>query len=1175
MVSQNAVENCQFHPLKVFCLNVCGLISKLKAYDLEEKCQCYDILCFSESKLDEYDDVQIANFVNLPPLNRKGAKIKSGGIIVFVKNELFENIEVLNGSSDNALWFVVKNICYDPILFGSIYIPPENSDYSDINFFDVIQEDILKHTTEKDYKVCLLGDFNARTGTKEDFVNLDDFVCNATQLDDKNKQDFDLSNLGRLGIDCNRYNYDKFVNNYGNRLLQLCKDLNLLIANGRVGQDKQKGSFTCKESSTIDYCILSPVLFTSIVNFEICSFDSMLSDVHNALYIELLCKTRESIIENFEDVTQVKKSKWKNENCQLFYSALCDDDIITLIEKLNIIDIDTVNNDVVNNLVEECSNIIRNAAVDSDLLSDCKKIKDNGNKRFKVNKPWYNKECYDKRKKYYKARNLNWRIRTAESKSNLVQCSKDYKKVLSKQYNVYQKNFIKKIRGLRQNDSKSYWALLNKACNNSEKQKIVNKVSLECFLEHFKKLNTVNVENEQNDMFEDIDSNDVTNMNTEINAIITEKDVLDAVKCLKNNKACSTDMILNEFLKHSCDKLLPVFVKLFNVIFDSGIIPDSWSEGIIIPIYKNKGDPCSPDNYRGITILSCFGKLFTTILNNRLNCYLQNYNVLCEEQAGFRKHYSTCDHIFNLKCLIDLYSRCNKTLYCAFIDYRKAFDSVDRLALWHKLLSNCIDGKMFKIIHNMYANAKSCVRQGVELSDSFYSNVGVRQGENLSPVLFSLFLNDLVEFISHAYDGLSNIYNAAHIFLDTDELSVYLKLYMLLYADDTVILAESQNELQAALNAMYLYCKTWKLEVNASKTKIVIFRKKNSNVNNINVVFTFNGEVLDIVDDFIYLGTVFMSNGSFCKNKSKLVNQGRKAMYSILRKSRKLNLPIDIQLELFDTMVVPVLLYGCEVWGFNNNDIFESFCVQFYKQILGLKKSTPNCILYGELGRFPIDIVIKSRMIAFWKRIICNKQDKICAILYKLLYNMHMEHFFHSKWLTCIENTLNSCGLSEFWLSQNVPHNLALSHMVKQRLCDQFKQSWCEKVFDSAKCLNYRIFKCSHNFEKYLIELPFDLRKAFCNYRCLNHRLPVEQGRFWGVDRDDRICDICNMNSIGDEFHYIFECKFFNEERKQFLPQDFMKKPNAVKFHSLFNVDDYSTKVKIAKFCKIILSVIN
>ena len=128
-------------------------------------------------------------------------------------------------------------------------------------------------------------------------------------------------------------------------------------------------------------------------------------------------------------------------------------------------------------------------------------------------------------------------------------------------------------------------------------------------------------------------------------------------------------MILNEFLKNSCQKMIDVYVKLFNIVCKSGVIPDLWSVGVICPIYKNKGDTANPDNYRGITILSCYGMLFTAVLNNRLNHYLENMSVLCEEQAGFRKNYGTYDHIFNLKCLVDLYLHRNKP----FIDYHKVF----------------------------------------------------------------------------------------------------------------------------------------------------------------------------------------------------------------------------------------------------------------------------------------------------------------------------------------------------------------------------------------------------------------------------------------------------------------------------------------------------------------------
>ena len=473
--------------------------------------------------------------------------------------------------------------------------------------------------------------------------------------------------------------------------------------------------------------------------------------------------------------------------------------------------------------------------------------------------------------------------------------------------------------------------------------------------------------------------------------------------------------------------MLSAFTKLFNIVFTSGFIPDSWSQGIISPIYKNKGDESSPDNYmyRGITLLSCFGKLFTSILNNRLNNYLENMNILAEEQAGFRKGYSTTDHIFNLKCVIDLYLFRGKKLYCAFIDYKKAFDSVNRVYLWQKLINNNIDGKMFKIIHNLYANAKSCVRIGNSKSKSFSSNIGVRQGENLSPVFFSLFLNDLTEFISHAYDGLNAVSDMSKILLSNDEIEVYFKLYILLYADDTVVLAESAVELQSALNAMFLYCKSWDLEVNPAKTKITIFSKrKPSDVPK----FMYNGQELDVDDSFVYLGTMFSYDGRFIKNNQRLYDQARKAMFAVLSKSRKLHLPVDIQLQLFDSMAIPILLYGSEVTGFEKHDILERLCIHYYKIVLKVKKTTPNLMLYGELGRFPISVLIKSRMIGFWQRIVKGKQDKISNKLYHILLEMHNRDLFHSKWLLYIKSILNDCGKDYFWLNQNeISTNISMS----------------------------------------------------------------------------------------------------------------------------------------------------
>ena len=172
-----------------------------------------------------------------------------------------------------------------------------------------------------------------------------------------------------------------------------------------------------------------------------------------------------------------------------------------------------------------------------------------------------------------------------------------------------------------------------------------------------------------------------------------------------------------------------VYIQFFNLVLTKCILPEEWVIGLIRPIYKKRGSRKDPDNYRGITLLRCMGKLFTLILNERH-----------EEQTGFRNDYSTIDHIFSLSFIMNIYLSKGKRLYAAFIDYKKAFDSINRVALWKKLVGNGMNGLILKVIFNMYDKAKSCVSCGNQQSEYFQSNVGVKQGENLSPLLFALFL---------------------------------------------------------------------------------------------------------------------------------------------------------------------------------------------------------------------------------------------------------------------------------------------------------------------------------------------------------------------------------------------------------------------------------------------------
>ena len=155
---------------------------------------------------------------------------------------------------------------------------------------------------------------------------------------------------------------------------------------------------------------------------------------------------------------------------------------------------------------------------------------------------------------------------------------------------------------------------------------------------------------------------------------------------------------------------------MFNIVLNTGIVPKDLTNGIIHPIYKNKGCKNDPLNFRGITILSYFGKLFNSILNDRITTFLEQSNLLGKEQAGFRKKFSTVDHLFTLYDIIDILLSKKKRLYCAFLD---AFDKIDRAYLWQKLISQNVNGKILTVIQNLYANAKSCIKVNDKMSDFF------------------------------------------------------------------------------------------------------------------------------------------------------------------------------------------------------------------------------------------------------------------------------------------------------------------------------------------------------------------------------------------------------------------------------------------------------------------------
>ena len=558
----------------------------------------------------------------------------------------------------------------------------------------------------------------------------------------------------------------------------------------------------------------------------------------------------------------------------------------------------------------------------------------------------------NKRRQYFQIKNKFKRDNTELNKNKLKSECKLYRKLISKKSSLFYKDFHAKLRSLKSKYPKDYLNLLN-----NKRSKKIDSVHINDLYEHFRILKN-KVINEDENIFteksiEYLDS-------SELDCEFTMEELNRQIVKLKNYKANGFDNIINEFIKYSPIKTRNALLLFFNKILSSGIVPSEWGISIIQPIYKNSGLKSSADNYRGISLISCTCKLFTALLNDRLSNFVENNNILGEEQAGFRQGYSTTDHLLVLNSIIDLYLNMikrKKRLFCAFVDFKKAFDLVDRNLLWIKLMSYDINGKFLKVMFNMYQQTKECIKLNNIISPSFMSNIGVRQGDHISPLFFSLFLNDCIDFLHEKYKGLDSIDTLVKNSFEGENLEILFKIYILLYADDTIVLAESVRELQIALNALQDYCTFNKLEINYKKTKIIRFSKRRCK----NIpVFKINDKNIEVVESYVYLGSSINFNGNFHVAIKKQIVQAKRALFALKSKREKFKLPIDIYLNLFDTMVMPILLYGCEIWGYSNITKIEIFYKDFLKSTLKLNTQTPNCMVYGELGRKPIEITKKN-----------------------------------------------------------------------------------------------------------------------------------------------------------------------------------------------------------------------
>ena len=328
--------------------------------------QSYDIIGIQESKTDDVDNVSVQGF-RLVLNNRKTlSRYRSGGIALMVKENIYDYIKIDSLQCSKLIqWFTISSeitLCNEDVHCGIIYVPPISSKYAHDDPFLELQEELLRYCPSSKY-IVLMGDLNARTGVKEDYCNIDSHICNkygCTQLIDESAEI--MGYFERSQVPLARVNSDLNVNVYGNQLINFCKNTDLFILNGRLGDDNKK--FTCKDKSVVDYFLSTANMFSYLQNFSIFEFSNLYSDAHCALSINLNVNFKNDHPKiSTEAVNTVKTKLWNTDKADQFVQNI-DIDAVTIIDKKldMLLETDEISQSDVDCVVNDIGNIFKDSA---------------------------------------------------------------------------------------------------------------------------------------------------------------------------------------------------------------------------------------------------------------------------------------------------------------------------------------------------------------------------------------------------------------------------------------------------------------------------------------------------------------------------------------------------------------------------------------------------------------------------------------------------------------------------------------------------------------------------------------------------------------------------------------------------------------------------------------------
>ena len=1075
------------------------------------------------------------------------AKKGSGGVCFLIHERVLKSftVKVLDKTFEGILWIQLTNKHDSSVNFVlcACYLPPQDSSRGNITleYFTTLLSQVYKYADIGD--IIIGGDFNSRIGIKQDY--------------DKSLCEYKIK--PRVSIDN--------VNNNSENFLNFLNDACMCVLNGRIGEDNYT-SISKKGKAVVDYLITSYGNFENITNFTVNTITDiiktyglkhLISDVlpdHSVITCKI--KYSENIDTNGNEQMKVK-DEIKQTNFRKYDVRNIDNNLLLpnvlneLLIKIEMLEQQEIDKDGINKTYNDFVNIIHKDMNEHLNFKDinCKNLRNKGKSKYK---PWWNENLQTLWNDAVKSEKIYLNFKGPNGlKKVYLQTFKQMKNKFDKEYRkskrIYQSDKQIEISQLNTDDPKAFWAEINKLgpgnkTNTIPMEKVENdgnintniqdvlknweyeyktlcdKVKNNMFNEQF--LNEAkevinNWESEYSDLLTNNDTNyEPGNIHNDcLNKQLTLSEIEKAISKLKNGKSVGIENIANEILKTG--KLNNILLKLFSKCFETGLIPDQWNMSIINPIPKPGKDCRIPKNTRPISLVSTVYKVFSSVLNNRLKQYIESNNILSDEQNGFRNMRSCIDHLYVLITILKQRKLKKKETFVCFIDFQRAFDSVTHDLLVYKLLKNGIDGKFLKILKNSYSNMYSAIRLNGYYTEWFPVNSGVRQGDVLSSTLFGIYIDDLVQEIKDLNMGI----HFEDVFIN-----------ILLYADDVLLIAESENELQCMINKVAEWCQKWRLAVNCNKTNIIHFCKKN-----VNKLYTFTifNEPIEVVESYRYLGLMLFEDLNITKSVEILVNSASRAFGSMLNKHYAINgFDYDTYTKLYESLVVPVLLYGSPIWGLSHYPKCETLQHKIMRTYLGASKPTPIPVLYKDLRWIPIAIRTKLEAISFWYKLCRLPDNRLTKRVF--LIDKQINQHRRNSWCCKLKQLLEST-------QDNVWDNLNYDNITRKAIQDNAEVKLLNEFHIG---LNDQMQNMSR------LSLFCDLTQhnetnSYCKLRNRHHRsllvklrsntlpIAIELGRYRSIPREDRLCVYCDTSSVEDDIHILFHCSCYLDLRLSFL----------------------------------------